>query len=67
LTEARTVTVSAELKFLADLSQPLVYVPSKGGGELTALIKALTGARRVEVFDDAPARESLESRCLVFF
>ena len=99
----------AELKFLADLSAPLVYVPSKGGGdktehlgnyrtheveihdarahlpktdldregfmlvhhksavddfyddgalrstyhaELTELLKRVTGARRVEVFDD---------------
>ena len=26
---------TAELKFLADLDQPLVYIPSKGGGDET--------------------------------
>lgn len=107
--QAQETPASAELKFLADLSRPLVYVPSKGGGdqtehqgnfrthtvvvhdarqvlpaadldregfvlleqpsalddfyddgalrktyhpELIALIKSLTGAHRVEVFDD---------------
>jgi len=116
LPEARETTVRAELKFLADLSQPLVYVPSKGGGdqtehqgnfrthrvevhdaraslpaahldregfvlleqpsavtdfyddaaleatyhgELAALIRALTGARRVEVFDDTRRSASI--------
>ncbi|HKK22305.1 MAG TPA: CmcJ/NvfI family oxidoreductase [Pseudohaliea sp.] len=106
----------AELKFLADLSRPLVYVPSKGGGdqtehqgnfrthdvevhdarvalpeagldregfllahhrsavtdfyddralqstyhdELIVLLKSLTGARRVEVFDDTRRSASL--------
>jgi hypothetical protein len=101
--------IKAELKFLADLDQPLVYIPSKGGGdetehqgnfashaveirnarkemastsldvqgfrlvsqqtrvedfyddtqigsiyhaEVTALLESLTGARRVEIFDD---------------
>ena len=33
--ETREMTAMAELKFLADLSQPLVYVPSKGGGDQT--------------------------------
>ncbi len=28
-------TLRAELKFLADLSAPLVYLPSKGGGDQT--------------------------------
>ena len=117
--EDRAATVSAELKFLADLSQPLVYVPSKGGGdqtehqgnfrthtvevqdarralvatdldregfvllkqpsavedfyddealrtiyhgELIALIKALTGARRVEVFDDTRRSASVATQ-----
>lgn len=117
--EDRAATVSAELKFLADLSQPLVYVPSKGGGdqtehqgnfrthpvevhdarrtfaatdldregfvllehpsavadfyddealrttyhgELAALIKALTGARRVEVFDDTRRSASVATQ-----
>jgi len=101
--------ITVELKFLADLDQPLVYIPSEGGGdetehqgnfasheveirnareelpstsldvqgfrlvsqqtqvgdfyddaeigsvyhaEVTALLKTLTGAQRVEVFDD---------------
>jgi hypothetical protein len=101
--------ITAELKFLADLNQPLVYIPSKGGGdetehegnfashdveirnardelpstdlnvqgfrlvsqstqvgnfydnaeiesvyhnEVTALLKSLTGAKRIEIFDD---------------
>ncbi len=117
--EARETTVTAELKFLADLSQPLVYVPSKGGGdqtehqgnfrthavevhdarqalpatdldhegfvlleqtsgvedfyddealrtnyhgELISLIKALTGARRVEVFDDTRRSASVATQ-----
>lgn len=28
-------TVTADLKFLADISEPLVYIPSKGGGDET--------------------------------
>ena len=117
--ETREMTAMAELKFLADLSQPLVYVPSKGGGdqtehqgnfrthsvkvrdarrslpttdldregfvlleqpsvvgdfyddealrttyhgELIALIKALTGARRVEVFDDTRRSASVATQ-----
>lgn len=109
----------AELKFLADLSAPLVYVPSKGGGdqtehlgnyrnheveihdarkalpetdldiegfmliahrsevgdfyndsaltstyhpELTGLIKRVTGAQRVEVFDDTRRSSSVSSQ-----
>ena len=117
--ETREVTTCAELKFLADLSQPLVYVPSKGGGdqtehqgnfrsqrvevhdarrapgkteldregfvlveqpsavedfyddealravyhgELAALIRTLTGARRVEVFDDTRRSASIETQ-----
>ncbi|MHA7815849.1 MAG: CmcJ/NvfI family oxidoreductase [Pseudohaliea sp.] len=117
--EASDRTTPAELKFLADLSQPLVYVPSKGGGdqtehqgnfrtqrvevhdarqalpapgldregfvlveqpsavedfyddkalcstyhgELADLIRTLTGARRVEVFDDTRRSASIETQ-----
>ncbi|WP_376692379.1 CmcJ/NvfI family oxidoreductase [Wenzhouxiangella sp. EGI_FJ10409] len=35
MNEAPQTSFRAELKFLADLSQPLVYVPSKGGGDQT--------------------------------
>jgi len=119
LPEARETTVTAELKFLADRSQPLVYVPSKGGGDQTehqgsfrthavevhdarqalpttgldregfvlleqpsavrdfyddealrttyhaeviALITELTGARRVEVFDDTRRSASIATQ-----
>jgi hypothetical protein len=119
LAETRETTACAELKFLADLSKPLVYVPSKGGGdqtehqgnfrthsvevhdarralpatdldregfvlleqpsavddfydddalqntyhgELIALIKATTGAQRVEVFDDTRRSASIATQ-----
>jgi len=109
-------TLAGELKFLADLTAPLVYVPSEGGGdqtehignyqthrvriedarrrlpsthldaegfalvahrsavsdfydddalrdtyheELAALIKSITGARRVDVFDDTRRSSSI--------
>jgi hypothetical protein len=109
----------ARLKFLADLSEPLVYVPSKGGGdetehvgnycvheveirdareqlsatdldregfvlqshesavedfyddaslrsiyhpELIDLLKRVTGARRVEIFDDTRRSSSVDSQ-----
>jgi len=35
INSSRQQTLQAELKFLADLSAPLVYVPSKGGGDQT--------------------------------
>jgi len=114
-----TATITAELKFLADLDQPLVYIPSKGGGDQTdhlgnfaghevevhngheeegtthldvegfllvqqptsvdnfhddaqvtsiyhaevkALLKELTGAKRVEIFDDTRRSSSLDKQ-----
>jgi len=35
MTQSAHTPLAAELKFLADLSAPLVYVPSKGGGDRT--------------------------------
>ena len=114
-----TTTVTARLKFLADLDAPLVYVPSKGGGDSTehlgnfttrevavrdargrlpgtrldaegfvlatqptavtdfhddeqmetvhhaevkALLQRLTGARRVEIFDDTRRSSSVQGQ-----
>ena len=45
----------AELKFLADLSKPLVYVPSKGGGDQTEHV----GNYRTHEVDIYDAREQL--------
>ena len=45
----------AELKFLADLSAPLVYVPSKGGGDQTEHV----GNYRTHEVDIHDAREQL--------
>ena len=45
----------AELKFLADLSKPLVYVPSKGGGDQTEHV----GNYRTHEVDIHDAREQL--------
>jgi hypothetical protein len=50
-------TITAELKFLANLDEPLVYVPSKGGGDRTDHIGNFT-TRSVEVLD---ARRHLPS------
>ena len=112
-------TITAELKFLADTDQPLVYIPSKGGGdetdhlgnfantavvirngreqdgptsldvegfmlvqqptrvrnfhddaeiasvyhaEIDTLLKDLTGAKRVEIFDDTRRSSSLDKQ-----
>ena len=114
-----TATITAALKFLADLDQPLVYIPSKGGGDQTdhlgnfathevevrnareeknttdldvegfmlvhqptsvddfhddaqvatiyhteveALLKELTGANHVEIFDDTRRSSSLDKQ-----
>ncbi len=53
----KSVPVTAELKFLANLDEPLVYVPSKGGGDRTDHIGNFT-TREVEVHD---ARRHLPS------
>ena len=45
----------AELKFLADLTKPLVYVPSKGGGDQTEHV----GNYRTHEVDIHDAREQL--------
>lgn len=55
-----THTFKAELKFLADLSKPLVYIPSKGGGDETNHVGNFA-AREVEIRD---AREALASTSL---
>ena len=47
----------AELKFLADLSKPLVYVPSKGGGDQTEHV----GNYRTHEVDIHDARKQLPS------
>jgi len=47
----------AELKFLADLAAPLVYVPSKGGGDQTQHV----GNYRTHTVDIDDAREQLQA------
>jgi hypothetical protein len=42
--------MKAKLKFLASLDEPLVYIPSKGGGDVTAHVGNFT-MREVEVHD----------------
>ena len=42
--------ITTELKFLADLDKPLVYVPSKGGGDTTDHVGNFV-MRNVEVHD----------------
>ncbi len=44
------MNVSAELKFLANLDEPLVYIPSKGGGDETDHVGNFT-MREVSVHD----------------
>ena len=55
MTNAAQAPLSAELKFLADLSAPLVYVPSKGGGDKTEHLGNYR-THEVEIHD---AREQL--------
>lgn len=54
-----TNLITARLKFLANLDEPLVYVPSKGGGDITDHIGNFV-IREVEVHDarrDLPATD----------
>lgn len=55
-----TTTVTARLKFLADLDAPLVYVPSRGGGDSTEHLGNFT-TREVDVRD---ARRELSANTL---
>ncbi len=55
MTQSTPQTLRAELKFLADLNAPLVYLPSKGGGDQTEHVGNYR-TREMEIHD---AREHL--------
>jgi hypothetical protein len=55
MTQSAQAGLRAELKFLADLSAPLVYVPSRGGGDQTEHV----GNYRTHAVDIEDARKHL--------